>query len=166
MGKLTWATFLERVKKEYPRAQPDKLFNVIKTTYGNSAHESGYQVVRNSWAYIVVGSIAKKINTPKDKKKRTTRNIIRNWCRSKDYKEMWCLFHPIKIKNSKTKAVEWNSNNETNFNKIGLVRHVKQVNEVWVSKKGKKLRSHLTPSGNFPISGEVGQHFDKLSFGD
>ena len=136
-----------------PKATPEKVLNMLKTIYAKkSGPESDYEMVRNSWAWIVVGSLAKKFGTPKDNKKRGTRNIIRNWVKTKQFKDDWCLFHSKKVKNKKLNKIEWNASSEEDFKKISTERHIKQINDIWVSKIGKNIRSHLTPSGNFPHS--------------
>ena len=148
-----------------PKATPEKVLNMLKTIYSKrSGPESGYEVVRNSWAWIVVGAIANKTGTSKDDKKRSTRNIIRNWVKTKQFKDDWCTFHPKKVKNKKLNKIEWNSSDEEDFNKISSDRHLKQINDIWVSKIGKNIRSILTPGGKFPISApEVQKRLKNLS---
>ena len=143
-----------------PKATPEKVLNMLKTIYAKKdGPESGYEVVRNSWAWIVVGAIANKTGTPKDKKKRYTKDIIRNWIKTKQFKSDWCTFHPKKVKNKKLNQIEWNSSDEEDFNKISSDRHLKQINDIWVSKIGKNIRSQLTPSGNFLVRNPI----DKIS---
>ena len=148
-----------------PKATPEKVLNMLKTIYAKKdGPESGYEVMRNSWAWIVVGSLAKKFGTPKDKKKRYTKDIIRNWIKTKQFKTDWCIFHPKKVKNKKLNQIEWNSSDEEDFNKISSDRHLKQINDIWVSKIGKNIRSILTPGGKFPISApEVQKRLKNLS---
>jgi hypothetical protein len=156
---------VRKQKQEFVKCTPEKVLNILRTTYGKrSGPESDYEVLRNSWAWIVVGAIANKTGTPKDDKKRSTRNIIRNWVKTKQFKDDWCTFHPKKVKNKKLNKIEWNSSDEEDFNKISSDRHLKQINDIWVSKIGKNIRSILTPGGKFPISApEVQKRLKNLS---
>ena len=101
MGAEKWDKVIKFLNSK-PRATPEKVLNMLKTIYGKKGgEESDYEVVRNSWAYIVIGSLANKYGT-KDKKKKTTfTKTIWAWVKSKDYKDMWCTFHPQKIKNKR-----------------------------------------------------------------
>jgi|TARA_R100001530_G_scaffold4215_1_gene5789 hypothetical protein len=151
MGTDKWNKVIKFLKTS--NANPEKVLNMLKTIYSKrTGPESDYEVVRNSWAYIVVGAIANKTGTPIDNKKRTTKNIIRNWIKTKQYESDWRCFHMKKVKNKKSNKVEWDQGSYEDFKKISKEKHVKQLNDVWVSKNGKKIRATLTPGGKFPIS--------------
>ena len=144
MGKMTWAAFLERVQKEFPNAKPEKVFNMLKTVYGKSSQESLYQILRNSWAIDVVSMIYRKkgtfIGTPREerlRKKRTTRDIIRNWCKSKDYDISYRTFHPG------PNNPQFSDSTLNMYKDLSLRKHIKNCNDIWVSKKGKELRKVL-----------------------
>lgn len=162
MGTDKWDRVIKFLNSK-PRATPEKVLNMLKTIYkGKSGQESDYEVVRNSWAYIVIGSLANKYGT-KDKKKKTTfTKTIWAWVKSKDYKDMWCTFHPKKIKNKKRNRVEWNSSSIEDFEKIPQSRHVKNLNDIWVSKNGKKIRATLTSDNKFPIKSRAGDLVSKI----
>tara|TARA_R110002020_G_scaffold163671_3_gene349797 strand:+ start:1199 stop:1696 length:498 start_codon:yes stop_codon:yes gene_type:complete len=163
MGNDKWANVIKFLNSR-PKATPHKVLNMLKTTYSKkSGSESNYQVVRNSWAYIVVGAIANKTGTKNKDKKIPTTQIIRNWIKTKQFKEDWCLFHPKKVKNKKLNRTEWNASSLKDCEDIHTERHVKQINDIWVSTIGKKIRATLTPSGKFPLSGSFGKNLKKLS---
>ena len=142
------------------KAKPEKVLNMLKTIYGKKGgQESDHAVMRNSWAWIVVGAIANKTGTPKDSKKYFTKDIIRNWIKTNQFKSDWCTFHPKKVKNKKLNRIEWNESSLEDCKAIHTLRHVKQINDIWVSKIGKNIRSQLTPSGKFLVRNP----FDSIS---
>jgi len=147
-----------------PKATPEKVLNMLKTIYAKkSGPESDYEVVRNSWAWIVVGAIANKIGTTDKNKKIPTTLIIRNRIKTKQFQDDWCMFHPKKVKNKRTNKIEWNESSVEDRANIDTKRHVKQIQDIWVSKIGKKIRSTLTPSGKFPFNEETEKKLKKLS---
>ena len=100
MGTANWDKVISYLRTT--KAKPEKVLNMLKTIYGKkSSQESDYEVVRNSWAYIVIGSLANKYGTKDKKKKIPFTEVIWNWVKSKDYQEAWCQFHPKKIKNQR-----------------------------------------------------------------
>ena len=166
MGAEKWNKVIKFLNSK-PKATPEKVLNILRTTYGKrSGPESDYEVLRNSWAWIVVGAIANKTGTPKDDKKRSTRNIIRNWVKTKQFKNDWCMFHPKKVKNKKLNKIEWNESSEKDCDEIHPLRHLKQINDIWVSKIGKNIRTHLTPSGKFPVSSQVFKNYKRIVSGE
>jgi len=132
----TWADFLKEVKKKYPKAKPEKVIKFIRTQYGGPSKESNYNVLRSSWSMNAVAIIYKRVNDPK-KKKQSLRRIIRNWAESSDYKSLYNLLHePLKK--------SWTDNT--------LDKHVRNLNEIWISKKGKYFRKVLKDNnGLYPI---------------
>ena len=148
-----------------PKATPEKVLNMLKTTYGKrNTPESSYEVVRASWPWIVVGAIANKIGTKDKNKKIPTTLIIRNWIKTKEFKNDWCWFHPKKVKNKELNITEWNMASEEDREAVGTARHVKRIQDILNSKIGKHIRSQLTPSGKFPIDNKTFQnHIKKLS---
>jgi hypothetical protein len=166
MGAEKWNKVIKFLNSR-PKATPEKVLNILRTTYGKrSGPESDYEVLRNSWAWIVVGAIANKTGTPKDDKKRSTRNIIRNWVKTKQFKNDWCMFHPKKVKNKKLNKIEWNESSEKDCDEIHPLRHLKQINDIWVSKIGKNIRTHLTPSGKFPVSSQFFKNYKRIVSGE
>jgi len=162
MGTDKWDRVIKFLNSK-PRATPEKVLNMLKTSYGKkSGPESDYEVVRNSWAYIVVGSLANKSGTKDKKKKIPFTQVIRNWVISKDYKDTWCMFHPKKIKNKKLNRVEWNSASIEDFEKIPESRHIKNLNDIWISKKAKEIRKTLTPDNKFPIKSSARDMLRKI----
>jgi len=161
MGTDKWNKVIKFLKTS--NANPEKVLNMLKTIYSKrTGPESDYEVVRNSWAYIVVGAIANKTGTPIDNKKRTTKNIIRNWIKTKQYESDWRCFHMKKVKNKKSNKVEWDQGSYEDFKKISAERHLKQINDIWVSKIGKKIKSTLTPTGKFPRSSPLSNNLKKV----
>ena len=157
-----WASVIKFLKSR-PKATPQKVLNMLKTTYSKKSRpQSDFEMIRSSWAYIVVGAIANKTGTTKKDKKIPTTQIIRNWIKTDQFKHDWCLFHPKKVKNKKTNKVEWNSRDLKDCTDIHTVRHVKQINDIWVSTTGKKIRATLTASGKFPLKGKFGETFKQL----
>ena len=94
---MNWNEFLKIVKKKYPRAKPDKVLNLLRTSFDKKKTESNYDILRGSWSLLVRDSCRLKIGTPKDNKKRGPLNIIRNWVRANDYKQKYKLLHPGKL---------------------------------------------------------------------
>ena len=162
MGAEKWDKVIKFLNSK-PKATPEKVLNILRTTYAKkSGPESGYEVVRNSWAWIVVGAIANETGSPKDNKKRGTRNIIRNWIKTKQFKTDWCIFHPKRVKNIKLNRIEWNESSLEDCEAIHTLRHVKQINDIWVSKIGKNIRSNLTPAGKFPMKGQFYKNYKRI----
>ena len=163
MGAENWNKVIKFLKTS--NANPNKVLNMLKTIYSKrTGPESDYEVVRNSWVYIVVGSVANKFGTPKDNKKRTTKNIIRNWIKTKQYESDWCLFH-LKKGKKKINELPWEQSSHEDFIKIPTEKHVKQLNDIWVSKRGKAIRETLTPSGKFPVF-DHSKKVDEFSSGE
>ena len=166
MGKMTWATFLKRVQKEFPKAEPDKVFNMIKTMF--SKHKESYkEVLRNSWVFEVIWNVFNETATPDDGKKRTTKQIIRNWVKTRDYKEAWCMFmgedswfnlKSLKKIRSSIPEVRKQKAHE---------QHVKNVNDLWVGKNGKHLRKILEENnGLYPIKNPENSLFKTMKYKD
>jgi hypothetical protein len=152
MGTDKWNKVIEYLNSK-SKATPEKVLNMLKTTYGKKGGggESDFEVVRNSWPYIVIGSLANKFGTKNKNKKIPFTQVIRNWVKSTDYKDIWCTMHLKKFKNKKLNRIEWGMASVEDFEKIPKDRHVKNLNDIWVSKKGKKIRATLTPNNKFPI---------------
>ena len=164
MGTDKWNKVIEYLNSK-SKATPEKVLNMLKTTYGKKGGgggESDFEVVRNSWAYIVIGSLANKYGTEDKKKKKTFTKTIWAWVRSKDYKDIWCTMHLKKFKNKKRNRIEWGMSSVEDFEKIPKDRHVKNLNDIWVSKKGKKIRATLTPDNKFPIRSSANAARDAL----
>jgi|TARA_Y100000294_G_scaffold96945_1_gene90110 hypothetical protein len=94
---MNWNDFIKIVKKKYPKARPEKVLNMLKTSFDKKKTESNYDILRSSWSLLVRDSCRLKIGTPKDNKKRGPINIIRNWVKSNDYKQKYKLLHPGKL---------------------------------------------------------------------
>ena len=55
MGTANWDKVISYLRTT--KAKPEKVLNMLKTIYGEkSGLESDYEVLLNSWAYIVIGS--------------------------------------------------------------------------------------------------------------
>jgi hypothetical protein len=162
MGAEKWDKVIKFLNSK-SKATPEKVLNILRTTYGKkSGPESGYEVIRNSWAWFVVGAIANKTGTTNKDKKIPTTQIIRNWIKTKQFKDDWCSFHPKKVKNKKLNRIEWNASSLEECEAIHTLRHVKQINDIWVSKIGKNIRASLTPSGKFPVSGQFLKNYKRI----
>ncbi len=132
----TWADFLKEVKKKYPKAKPDKVIKLVKTAYGGPDKESNYNVLRSSWSMNAVAIIYKRVNDPKNKKY-SLRRVIRNWVDSSDYRSLYNLLHGPLKKSSADNTVD---------------KHVRNLNDIWISKKGKYFREILKENnGLYPI---------------
>jgi hypothetical protein len=132
----TWADFLKEVKKKYPKAKPDKVIKLVKTAYGGPGKESNYNVLRSSWSMNAVAIIYKRVNDPKNKK-HSLRRVIRNWVDSADYRSLYNLLHEPLKKSSTDNTVD---------------KHVRNLNDIWISKKGKYFREILKENnGLYPI---------------
>ena len=134
------------------------VLKMMRTSWGKKGKESEYHTIRKTWPYIVVMSIHAKTGTPKDNKKRTLTNIIRNWIKERHgrgYKLSWLMFHPKRGKDKKSKKLKWVMKwDDQNFGKISQDKHIKNAADIWFSKKGKTLRRELETHGKykkFPI---------------
>ena len=129
------------------------VLKMMRTSWGKKGKESAYQSFRSFWAYHVVLSIYNKHGTPNDNKKRTLANIIRNMIKERhgrQYRLAWLMFHPKREKDKKSKKLKWVLDYRgLDFSKISESRHIKNANDIWFSKKGKKLRHELETTGKF-----------------
>ena len=66
------------------------------------------------------------------------------------------------LKNKKLNRIEWNESSLEDCEAIHTLRHVKQINDIWVSKIGKNIRSNLTPAGKFPMSGQYLKNYKRI----
>ena len=132
----TWEDFIKEVKKKYPKAKPDKLIKLVKTAYGGPSSESNYNVLRSSWSMNSVAVIYKRVHETKNKNK-PLRNVIRNWVDSKDYREFYDLIHTPLRKSFIDNTID---------------KHVRNLNDIWIGKKGKYFRELLRENnGLYPI---------------
>ena len=129
------------------------VLKMMRTSWGKGGKESEYHTFRKSWPYIVVLSIYAKHGTPSDNKKRTLTNIIRNWIKERHgirYRLAWLIFHPTREKDKKSKKSKWIMKwDDKNFENISQIQHVKNITDIWFSKKGKTLRRELETHGKF-----------------
>ena len=132
----TWADFVKEVTKKYPKAKPEKVIKFIRTQYGGPSKESNYNVLRSSWAMNVVAVIYKRVHLPKNKKYKL-RRVIRNWVDTEDYRSFYDLIHgPLK----------------KSFTDNTVEKHVRNINDIWISPKGKYFRKILSENnGLYPI---------------
>ena len=130
----TCADFVKEVKKKYPKAKPESVIKFIRTQYGGPSKESNYNVLRSSWSMNVVAVIYKRVQK---NKKHPLRRVIRNWVDSSDYRSFYNLIHgPLK----KT------------FTDNTVEKHVRNINDIWISPKGKYFRKILSENnGLYPI---------------
>ena len=130
----TWADFVKEVKKKYPKAKPEKIIKFIRTQYGGPSKESNYNVLRSSWSMNVVAIIYQRVQK---NKKQPLRRVIRNWVDRKDYRDLYNLIHGPMNKTFTDNTVE---------------KHVRNLNDIWISPKGKYFRKILSENnGLYPI---------------
>jgi hypothetical protein len=130
----TWADFVKEVKKKYPKAKPEKVIKFIRTQYGGPSKESNYNVLRSSWSMNVVAIIYQRVQK---NKKQPLRRVIRNWVDRKDYRDLYNLIHGPMNKTFTDNTVE---------------KHVRNLNDIWISPKGKYFRKILSENnGLYPI---------------
>ena len=130
----TWADFVKEVKKKYPKAKPESVIKFIRTQYGGPSKESNYNVLRSSWSMNVVAIIYQRVQK---NKKQPLRRVIRNWVDRKDYRDFYNLIHCPMKKTFTDNTVE---------------KHVRNINDIWISPKGKYFRKVLSENnGLYPI---------------
>ena len=156
-GSMDLDQFIKETKKLKIKDY-NPVLKMMRTSWGKKGKASEYHTIRKSWPYIVVLSIHDKIGTPKDNKKRSLTNIIRNWIKERhgrQYKIVWLMFHPKFEKDKKSKKSKWIMKwDDKDFDKISESRHIKNAADIWFSKKGKALRRELETHGKykkFPI---------------
>ena len=105
--------------------------------------ESYKEVLKNSWFLTAIWHIFNGTNT-NSIKTTNRRQIMRNWIKTQDYKDDWCMFM------SKS---SWKDLKSIDANKIEPeIAHLKNLNDIWISKNGKNARKILEKNnGQYPI---------------
>jgi hypothetical protein len=146
---------------ETSKADPEKVLKSLKVIYGKTSNKnSWYQIWRGSWPIEVVISIYNKDQTPKDGKKRSLTEIVKNWVKSEVYQVRYDTFHPgpgnlqhedndqfgLKLWDPIPK-IDGKVLTSTTFR-----RHVRNCMDHWNNKKGRALRKILEENnGMIPI---------------
>jgi hypothetical protein len=149
MGEDKWAEVIEYLKNS--NRDPKKVLKLLKKQEKGSNKDSLYQIFRGSWCHAVINAIHNKIGTPEDGKKRTQVAIMRNWCKSEDYKIEYMQWHPGKD----NPMHEFSGPHHLNMyeKNVSLEKKVKRVKDIWTSKNYKYLRELLVENdGKIPIS--------------
>ena len=100
MGTANWDKVISYLRTT--KAKPEKVLNMLKTIYGKkSGQESDYEVVRNSWAYIVIGSLANKMGPRIKRKKYLSHKLLGTGLNQKTIKRPGAcsIKRKLKIKN-------------------------------------------------------------------
>ncbi len=140
--KITWEDFVKEVKKKYPKAEPEKVLNMVQTIYGKKFKESNYQVIRNSWTANAVALIYQKLEEEKSKKtKRSFATILSGVVKSNDYKNLYYFIQ---------------GNLGKRYEDLTEQKHIRNLRDTWASTPGKKLRKELEDhGGKYPIIARV-----------
>ena len=154
MGKDKWAKVIEFLNTT--TANPEKVLNSLKAVYGKNKN-SMYQNLRSSWPIDVVYNIYHKTGTTINKtKKIPLTKTIANWVRTQDYKIAYRTFHPG-VGND-----QWDLPGQEKMMKMKLYKeltqaqHVKNCNDVWLSKSGKEYRKELEKNnGQYPFTNYI-----------
>ena len=126
MGTGKWDKVIKYLNSK-PKAMPDRVLNSLKTIYGaRDTGQSEYQILRASWTIDVVCNIYNKKGTTDKNKKQPLKQVIRNYCKSDDYSEYYKIFHQGRM-----------------FKDLPLEKHVRNCNDIYISKHGKDLRKVL-----------------------
>ena len=153
MGKDKWAKVIEFLNTT--TANPEKVLNSLKAVYGKNKN-SMYQNLRSSWPIDVVYNIYHKTGTTNKTKKIPLTQTISNWVKTQDYKIAYRTFHPG-VGNP-----QWDLPGQEKMMKMKLYKelthaqHVKNCNDVWLSKSGKKYRKELEENnGQFQFTNYI-----------
>ena len=155
MDKVKWAKLTKYL--DTTDAKPEKVLNLVKQSFKpkgkKTTKDDDFNQVRRAWAMYVVVGIFNKFGTPtKDKRKQTITNTILYFVESQAYKTNYNLMHPVKTYNQKLKKYEWDSAEESLYEKKTTSQHERNCRKIWDSKKGKELRKHfIRTNGKIPI---------------
>ena len=144
------------------KADPEKVLKSLKVIYGKTSNKnSWYQIWRGSWPIEVVVSIYNKDGTPKDDKKRSLIQIVRNWVKSDVYQVRYDTFHPgpgnkQHEENDQFGLKLWDPIPKDSYGKTltsaTFKKHVRNCMDHWNNKKGRALRKILKENnGMIPV---------------
>ena len=136
-------------------AKPESVLNLVKQSFGSKGKSKtdDFNLLRRAWAIYVCVGIYNKFGTP-EKKKTSTKitNAILYFVESQAYKTNYNLMHPVKTYNQKLKKYEWDSAEESLYEKKTTSQHERNCRKIRDSKKGKELRKHfIRTNGKIPI---------------
>lgn len=121
-------------------AKPESVEALIKNTWKpkgakktKTTKTGDFALIKRAWVYTVCHAIYNR--------KGKIDNRINDWVSSKGYKINYNIFHPVKIRNSKTKKLEWAENREDLYKKKTLFQHYNAVKALW--NKHKIIRKEL-----------------------
>ena len=138
-----WKEVIEYIDllKQYTKADPQKVLNVLKNNWkavgAPAAKDDDYTLVRKAWTLYVCLGIYNGFGTPfKERKNIKISNRILNFVMSPGYKTNYPVFS--------VKARAWKDRSEP--------QHAKNCRKLWDSPKGKEIRKHLKRlKGKLPI---------------
>jgi len=160
MGTNKWDKVIKFL--DTTTAEPEKVLNSLKVVYGKSSNKnSWYQIWRGSWPIEVVVSIYNKVGTPKDNKKRSLTEIVKNWVKSKDYQINYDTFHPgpgnLQHEDHLQYGLDlWDPIPKDEYGKTltsaTFRKHVRNCMDHWNNKKGRAQRKILEENnGLIPV---------------
>ena len=120
-------------------AKPESVEALIKNTWKpkgkktKRAKTGDHAIIKRAWVYTVCHAIYNR--------KGKIDNRINDWVSSKGYKINYNIFHPVKVRNSKTKKLEWAEDRENLYKKKTLFQHYNAVKALW--NKHKTIRKEL-----------------------
>ena len=152
MGAENWNKVIKFLKTS--NANPNKVLNSLKTIYSQTKNSSSaYHTLRSSWPIDVVWNIYNKTGTKyKNKKNLPTTEVIRNWVKSEDYDMAYRMFHPGPGNDLYDLPGQEDLMKIKLYKKLPIEKHIKNCNDIWISKKGKRFRKDLEDNnGQYPF---------------
>ena len=147
MGKVKdpWAKVIRYLRNS--KRDPDKTLKLLKG--GDKGTESNYTINRSSYSMNCIAVITQKIMDPKNKGLPLTQ-VIRNWVKTKDFKDFYNLLRS-------TENLKYD---------ISLVeKYVKQIKDLWTKPNQQKYRKYfaMTKGKVLIQTGPVGTKARKLN---
>jgi len=131
--------FIKELKTKYPNANYESILKMVGTIYGKQ--ETSKQVLRASWVFDVCWHVHNRIGTTLEAKIPTT-HTIRNYVKTKHYKENYKLFM----------GRDWMDLKAIKDGKDPVDQHVKNCNAILISELGKRLTATLIVNGGqYPL---------------
>ena len=111
---MNWKTFISKMKSEYPKLTPDKLYDYINKFQGS----------KSKWFKDYAG-VPKGI----DRKKLSVQKRILYITKQKNYEFSWRIFHPSKVVSPIDKKLEYNEStlSKREYKSINHERNITRI---------------------------------------
>ncbi len=127
---MNWKTFISKMKSEYPKLTPDKLYDYINKFQGSKS-KSDIEEVKAWWTKMVIKWFKDYAGVPKgiDRKKLKVQKRILYITKQKNYEFSWRIFHPSKVVSPIDKKLEYNEStlSKREYKSINHERNITRV---------------------------------------